>query len=269
MTRRHVTPSGWAYRRWENPGAPALVLLHGFTGCKEFWAPLAERWAADWDVWAPDLPGHGESALPTGGLAEAAKTLASEMPPSATVVGYSLGGRLALHLATQHPERVSRLVLVGASAGLETEEARAQRRADDARWVRMLRHEGLDAFLTAWEALPLFAGHRQAPPARQDWLRSLRERQTAEGLARSLETFGLGEQASLHEDVTTLLVPTWWVAGAKDEKFWAIAEAMAARMPAGRAIAVAGSGHNVPFERPDEFCDLVGALAPRKKEILR
>lgn len=269
MTHRHVTPPSWAWSRWENPGAPVLVLLHGFTGCKEFWAPLAERWRDAWDVWAPDLPGHGESGLPEGGLAEAAEVLTAEMPQPATVVGYSLGGRLALHLATAHPERVSQLVLVGASAGLETESARAQRREDDARWVRMLREDGLEAFLAAWEALPLFAGHREAPRDRQAWLRSLRDRQSAEGLARSLEAFGLGAQGALHEVVSTLSVPTWWVAGERDEKFRAIAEAMAARMPAGRAIAVAGSGHNVPFERPDEFLDLVGALAPRKKEILR
>jgi 2-succinyl-6-hydroxy-2,4-cyclohexadiene-1-carboxylate synthase len=257
MSRRHVTP--WAWQHWGSPEAPPLLLLHGFTGCKAFWAPLAEAWAERWYVLAPDLPGHGDSPPPgpDEGLEVAAEQLASAMPAAATVVGYSLGGRLALHLAIAHPERVERLVLVGASAGLPEEVDRAARRLEDARWVSMLRHQGLEAFLDAWEALPLFAGHRAATPERQAWLRGLRAGQSAEGLAASLEAHGLGRQAALHELLRGLPVPTWWVAGERDAKFAAIAQAMARSMPRGQMVLVPECGHNVPFERPAALLALV------------
>jgi 2-succinyl-6-hydroxy-2,4-cyclohexadiene-1-carboxylate synthase len=267
MTGRHVTAPRWAWRTWGAPDRPPLLLLHGFTGRAAFWAPLAERWAARWCVMAPDLPGHGDSGVPDTayGLAEAAETLAETLKAEGrgpvTVMGYSLGGRVALHLATAHPEMVSRLVVIGASAGLEAAEARAERRASDAGWATVLREEGLEAFLDAWEALPLFAGHGRMPEAQRQWLRELRAGQSAEGLAASLEAFGLGAQAPLQEPLSTLSVPTWWVAGELDTKFAAIAQHMAGRMPNAWTVLVPRAGHNVPFEQPQALTDFVDALA--------
>lgn len=260
--QRHVTTPSWAWRSWGNEGAPRLLLLHGFAGAAEFWAPLAEAWAADWHVLAPDLPGHGASdAPPLGyGLAEAAEDLAAALPGPTTVVGYSLGGRLATHLAVAHPERVSRLVLIGASAGLATPAERDARFEADARWAAMLREQGLDAFLAAWEALPLFAGQRHAPADRQDRLRALRAGLSAEGLAAAMTAFGLGTQDDLREKLAGLAVPTWWVAGAADEKFSTIAQDMASAMPDARAVIVPGSGHNVAFERPEAIVELLNPV---------
>jgi 2-succinyl-6-hydroxy-2,4-cyclohexadiene-1-carboxylate synthase len=267
MIQRHVTAPAWAWRTWGEPERPPLLLLHGFTGRADFWAPLAERWAERWFVLAPDLPGHGDSGVPDPayGLAEAAETIAETLEAegrgAVTVIGYSLGGRLALHLATAHPERVSRLVVIGASAGLSDAAARAERRVSDAGWATVLREEGLEVFLEAWEALPLFAGHGRMPASRRRWLRALREGQRAEGLAASLEAFGLGAQSPLQEPLSALPVPTWWVAGELDTKFAAIAQQMAARMPNAWAVLVPRAGHNVPFEQPQALTDFVDALA--------
>lgn len=267
MTGRHLTAPVWAWRTWGTPDRPPLLLLHGFTGRAEFWAPLAETWAEGWFVMAPDLPGHGASGIPEPGygLAEAAETLAETLRAEGrgpvTVMGYSLGGRLALHLAAAHPELVSRLVLIGASAGLPDAEARAERRASDAGWATVLREEGLAVFLDAWEALPLFAGHGRLPESQRQWLRELRSGQRAEGLAASLEAFGLGAQAPLQAALARLSVPTWWVAGELDTKFAAIAQQTAARMPNAWTVLVPRAGHNVPFEQPQALIDLMDALA--------
>jgi 2-succinyl-6-hydroxy-2,4-cyclohexadiene-1-carboxylate synthase len=266
MTHSHGTAPHWAWRTWGDPDRPTLLLLHGFTGRAAFWAPLAEPWAARWFVMAPDLPGHGDSGAPgpAYGLAEAAEAVADKLRADGregvTVMGYSLGGRLALHLATAHPERVSRLVLIGASAGLPDAAARAERRASDAGWATVLREEGLAVFLDAWESLPLFEGHGRMPEARRRWLRDLRAGQRAEGLAASLEAFGLGSQSPLQDALSSLTVPTWWMAGERDTKFAAIAEQMADRMPSAWAVLVPRAGHNVPFEQPQALTDFVDAL---------
>jgi 2-succinyl-6-hydroxy-2,4-cyclohexadiene-1-carboxylate synthase len=254
--RRHVTP--WAWRAWGAIDSPALLALHGFTGCAGFWAPFAKDVAPGWHVLAPDLPGHGATGDPFAGndMAAEADSLANQLDGPVTVLGYSLGGRLALHLALRHPALVRRLVLVGASAGLESPDARAERREADARWIRMLREDGLDAFLAAWEAQPLFATQAEAAPERLAWLRDLRCANRAEGLARSLEAFGLGTQDWLAPALATCAVPTTWVAGERDAKFSAIARDMAALMPHAEAVIVPGAGHNVVFERPEA----IGAL---------
>jgi 2-succinyl-6-hydroxy-2,4-cyclohexadiene-1-carboxylate synthase len=219
-------------------------------------------WAANWRVLAPDLPGHGASDAPPAGygLAEAAEDLAAALSGPTTVVGYSLGGRLAAHLAVARPERVSRLVLIGASAGLATVAERNARIEADARWASMLREQGLAAFFEAWEALPLFAGQRHAPAERQERLRALRAGLSAEGLAAAMAAFGLGTQEDLREQLAGLAVPTWWVAGAADEKFSTIARDMAQAMPDARAVLVPGSGHNVAFERPEAIVELLNPV---------
>ncbi|MFP5503795.1 MAG: alpha/beta fold hydrolase, partial [Candidatus Sericytochromatia bacterium] len=145
---------------------------------------------------------------------------------------------------------VASLVAIGAAAGLPDAEARSVRRNADATWARMLREEGLEAFLAAWEAQPLFASQRQLPPATQAWLRQLREGQQAEGLALSLEAFGLGAQPPLHDALPAMAMPTWLLAGEHDSKFTAIAHDLAGRMPHASAMVVPDCGHNVPLENP-------------------
>jgi 2-succinyl-6-hydroxy-2,4-cyclohexadiene-1-carboxylate synthase len=178
------------------------------------------------------------------------------------LVGYSLGGRLALHLAARHPERIARLLLVGASAGLETESARAERRESDARWARLLRENGLEAFFRAWEAQPLFASLAELDAPGRARLEAARAGHDAEGLAWSLEAFGLGAQQPLHDALPALAVPTVWAAGARDAKFSALAAELAGRMPNARAEIVPGAGHNLPLERPAAFRSLVASLLP-------
>lgn len=259
---------GWRWRAWGPEGVQAIVLLHGFTGHGGFWAPLAEALGGDTRFIAPDLPGHGGSSPPGIGerLGESADRLADLLetlaPSPWLVAGYSLGGRLALHLAARHPERVARLLLIGASAGLEDPEARAARRDEDARRAEKLRREGLEAFLAEWEALPLFASQIQNSATRRAWLAGIRREQDAEGLARSLEAHGLGEQLPLQPLLPKLPVPTLWLAGAEDAKFAAIARELAPRMPRGEWRLVEGAGHNVPFDQPEKFLEICRSYFP-------
>jgi 2-succinyl-6-hydroxy-2,4-cyclohexadiene-1-carboxylate synthase len=209
---------------------------------------VAEALAADHEVVCPDQPGHGTRAHVGADLATSALALAAHGP--AAFVGYSMGGRIALHLALLHPEAVTSLVLVGATAGIDDEGERATRRAaDEARADRLLRI-GTEAFLEEWLAQPLFAG--LPPEARRG------RSSDAAGLASSLRLAGTGTQEPQWDRLGQLAMPVLVVAGERDEKFRALGARLAAASGTNAELAVVpGAGHAVHLERPEAFVALV------------
>jgi 2-succinyl-6-hydroxy-2,4-cyclohexadiene-1-carboxylate synthase len=228
-----------------------VVLVHGFTQTAASWAAVAERLSADREVVAVDVAGHGRHADAVGDLWEGARLLGDE-GGDAAYVGYSMGGRLALHLALQRPDRVRALVLVSATAGIDDADERAARRASDDALARRLEAIGVEAFLDEWLAQPLFAG---LTPEAQG--REARAGNTAAGLAASLRTTGTGAQEPLWARLAELTMPVLVVAGARDTKFRAVGERLVAGIPDATLAVVADAGHAAPFERPDAFVDLV------------
>ncbi len=164
---------------------PRVVLVHGFTQTSASWADIAAELAADHEVVAVDLPGHGGSGPALDLWATADELVATGGP--ATYVGYSLGGRVALHAALAHPEAVQRLVLLGATAGIDDAAERAARRAADETLAASIEQHGVDAFLQQWLALPLFAGLPKEAAGLDE-----RRANTVEGLAASLRLAGTG-----------------------------------------------------------------------------
>ena len=211
----------------------------------------------DFEVVAPDLPGHGRSPMPAAGpaLEEAARAL-GEAGGRAGYVGYSLGGRCCLHLALQEPDLVARLVIVGAHPGIADEAGRRRRQAeDDARAAALER--GGDAFvpefLDTWLKGPLFSHLTEEQADRPPRLAN-----SAAGLAASLRTMGTGVQAPLWDRLGELAMPILVVTGALDEKFRTIAEQTVDAIGRNARLAVvAGAGHAVCFERPDVFAEIV------------
>ncbi len=229
-----------------------VVLLHGFTQGGGIWIPVMEAMTTRAPVDAPDLPGHGSASSQTTNLIDTSDELALRFGNSAWV-GYSMGGRFALHVATRHPDAVSHLVLCSTTAGIEHDDERAARRAADHQLARHIRDVGVSPFLAEWTSQPMFAGLKRTPLDLE-----VRAENTAEGLASSLETCGAGEQSPLWELLPTLRMPVLVVAGARDEKFCRIGERMAALIGSNAEFVVAeGAGHAVPFERPQAFADLV------------
>jgi 2-succinyl-6-hydroxy-2,4-cyclohexadiene-1-carboxylate synthase len=164
-----------------------------------------------------------------------------------------MGGRLALHLAVQQPDLVERLVLVGATAGLDTEEERAARRDADERLAADLERDGLEPFLERWLANPLFA----TLPADAAGVDDRREN-TVEGLAASLRRTGTGTQRPLWDELPKLTMPVLFVVGGLDAKFSALAERMRAAWGGPAEIAtIDGAGHACHLEQPGAFLDVV------------
>lgn len=235
-----------------DPSNPRVVLVHGFTQTRRSWTPLLPRLVEDHEVLAVDAPAHGRSAGHRTDLVEGARLL-GEVGGAGAYVGYSMGGRLALHLAVRQPELVERLVLVGATAGLDTDDERAARRAADEALAADLERDGLEAFLERWLANPLFATLPSDAAGVEE-----RKENTVEGLAASLRLTGTGTQRPLWAELRRLRMPVLFVVGEHDEKFTVLAHRMRAAWGGEADVAViAGAGHACHLERPDAFLDVV------------
>ena len=233
-------------------GAPRMVFLHGFSQTSESWKPIAEHFVRQGHQCVlVDLPGHGASSGVRADLRRTADMLSS-IGGAGTWVGYSLGGRAALHVALLYPHLVGRLVLLGANPGIDDEDERARRRSDDDRLATRLHDIGIDAFLDEWTALPLFGGRTVSDDERADRLRN-----TVDGLASSLRLAGTGAQDSLWPRLRELNMPVLALAGERDEKFAAIARQLADAAPRGEWALVPGAAHAAHLEHPDAVVQLI------------
>lgn len=255
-----VTLSDERGTRTSRRAAP-LVLLHGFTGSHASWCAIAAALRPSRRVVAIDLPGHGATVVRDRAFdwslgataALVAETLAALRVPTADVLGYSMGGRVALQLALVHPERVDRLVLESASAGLASAAARARRRAADAVLAAAIERDGIAAFVRRWEALPLFRSLARQPEDVRDALRRARLACDPAGLAASLRGMGLGSQPWLGGQLGALAMPVLLVTGAADAKFTRTATQLLPRFPHATHEIVAGAGHLPHLEQPARF----------------
>lgn len=231
-----------------------VVLVHGFTQNGRMWSAVAEGLARQHQVVAVDAPGHGYSSHIQADLWQGARLL-GEAGGQAAYLGYSMGGRLCLHLALAAPYLVRRLVLVGATAGIDDAEERAARRDADEALAEGLERDGLDAFLERWLANPLFAGLSDESAGLE-----ARRQNTVEGLAASLRLTGTGSQESLWDRLPRLEMPVLVVTGARDSKFTELGERLVAAIGANASLAVIpDAGHSVHLEQPDAF---LSAVAP-------
>ncbi len=227
---------------------PRLVLVHGFTQTRACWGPVAADLARDHEVVRVDAPGHGRSAGMHAGLRTGARLIADQ-GGRATYLGYSMGGRFLLHLALANPELVTALVLLGATAGIDDPEARAERRRVDEAMAQRLERDGVGPFIDAWLAQPLFAGLTDDVQFRAE-----RAENTVEGLAESLRQAGTGAQDPLWERLGRLTMPVLVVAGERDEKFAAEATRLGSAIGANATVAlVPGAGHAAHLEAPGAF----------------
>ena len=250
-----------------SPDQPALLFLHGFLGSHAEWRPLIERLSDAFHCLAVDLPGHGRTpasddpaayTLP-GAAAAVEEFLDARGVERVHVVGYSMGGRLALYWAVHRPDRCGRVVMESASPGLLESRQAPARRALDERWAARFEAGPLAEVLADWYRQPLFASlHEQPEVWRAMWAQRLRNR--PEEVARSLRGMSVAAQASLWGRLASLTVPLLVLAGERDGKYRAIAARMAAAAP--RRVetrTVADAGHNAHVEQPSAVADLIRA----------
>ena len=241
-----------------------VVALHGFTGQSADFDPLRACLGPSFALTAPDLPGHGTKAhlrqLNDYALSSHLDLISeAAQSPQVTLLGYSMGGRLALHWAIAHPERIRRLILVGASPGLAAPEAQEERRLADATLADFIRTRGLEAFFKYWHNQTFFQPLMRLPKERLDPILARRAQNDPEGLALSLENVGTGTLPSLWHRLKEIRFPVDLVTGEHDAKFTHVAREMGAHLTKARHSTIEGAGHAVHLERPDDLAMLLSA----------
>ena len=256
-----------------------IVLLHGFTGSAEAMNGLREglrqclsegsnEGLSDSSgevlnethrVFAIDLPGHGNAATPhaiehfsmQATVSHLWDTLDALGVERANLIGYSMGGRVALSAAVACLERVAKVVCIGASPGIADPIERNKRKLADEALADSILADGVEQFVDQWLAQPLFAtlAGRLSPA---DFKATCEQRlaNSPEGLALSLRGIGTGVMEPLHEPLADAGFPCLWIAGAEDAKFAAIAEEMSKAMPKGSHALIPDAGHSAHLENP-------------------
>ncbi|MGV3487263.1 MAG: 2-succinyl-6-hydroxy-2,4-cyclohexadiene-1-carboxylate synthase [Tuberibacillus sp.] len=261
----NITIDGIRYSYEIEGDGPPLLLLHGFTGSKKSWQPFIPLWSKKYRTIAVDIIGHGETDSPNSlqsytmeAFAGVLKQILFENGITKTnVLGYSMGGRLALYLAIKHPQFVQSILLESASPGLETEAEREDRIKRDELLADRIIKNGIESFVNEWENIPLFASQKTLPDHIKKTIRQERLSQNPVGLAGSLRGMGTGRQPSLWNSLLGCEKPVMLVAGSLDDKFVNIAQRMEQRLLNCQKMIVNHVGHAVHVESPNIFGKIV------------
>ena len=268
MTRYRAANSGHRYYiEIGGAGAP-LVLLHGFSGSAETWRAVSERLADCFQCFAIDLLGHGRSDAPADPARYRMDSVAADIIDlldelaltRPNLLGYSMGGRLALFLALQYPGRFGGLVLESASPGLADDGARAERRRRDCDLADDIEANGITSFVDYWQSLSMWASQSEAQIRAQ---RRQRLANRPSGLANSLRGMGAGAQPNLWHQLPNLTAPTCLIVGERDEKFRRTNQLMAAAIPQSSLSIIPAAGHNTHLENPGTFCKALRTFLQR------
>lgn len=223
-----------------------LVLLPGFTQTAAAWNPVRAHLGDDIEVAALDVP--------TGLDFVATSAAIGNLGGRAVYAGYSMGGRLCLRLALDHPDLVRGLVLISASPGIADDAERAARRVADEQLAQEIERDGIDPFLARWLLQPMFA----TLPTEAAGVDARRAGNTVATLTHALRSLGPGAQEPLWDRLGEIEPSFLPVAGTLDEKYVDIAFEMARVV--GRdmhPVLIGGAGHAVHLEQPGTVASLL------------
>ena len=265
MIRQIRVPQGFVEMSDEGVGDDAVLLLHGFTGSKESWLDLRRALAPRRRVIAIDLPGHGGTEVGADPADHSMERVAEMIErvlqalaiEHIAIIGYSMGGRLALYFTLSRPQRVCRLVLESASAGLADSAERAERAAADEALAALVESAGIEAFVAKWQALPLFQSLADLREEARERLRRQRLACSPAGLAASLRGMGTGVQPWLGDRLEEIGIPVLLITGGRDTKFTRIGSELRRAISGARLEIVAEAGHIPHLEGPKEFNHIV------------
>lgn len=242
-----------------------LLLLHGFTGDSSTWIPFCGKWGKHSRLIIPDIIGHGKTDAPEQldryRIASAARDINGILDKlgveKVDLLGYSMGGRLALTFAILFPGKIRNLILESASPGLQTEAGRAERRMKDAELAHFIKEKGIEAFVDYWERIPLFSTMQSQPSQVKNAIRQQRLSHSPEGLANSLLGMGTGSQPSWWGELKQLKCKVLLLTGEKDEKFCGIANKMHKEIKNSKWMVIEKSGHAIHVEEKEKFDTIV------------
>jgi 2-succinyl-6-hydroxy-2,4-cyclohexadiene-1-carboxylate synthase len=221
-----------------------VLFIPGFMQRGDAWRPVAELLP---ERYPSTLLDHAEHSF-EGRLREILESKAS------VLIGYSLGGRLALRAALRSPASFTALVLVGSTAGIEEGPMRAQRVEADEKLASWIEAMPIDDIVSLWERQPLFADQSDSLVEAQ---RAGRRSHDPRSLALLLRTAGQGALDPVWHELRTLELPLLAIAGARDEGYTAAAKRIAATAPNATAAIVEDAGHAAHLQQPQRVAGLI------------
>lgn len=251
----------------------ALLALHGFAGTGADFEPAKQATGSAKLKWfAPDLPGHGSNRLSTADLGRLSFTLTDAFVERAFaglagnerwILGYSMGGRVALHAVASGVVQPDRLILIGASPGLLSADERASRSELEESWAVKLEQEGMARFAEFWESLPIIRSQESIPEPTRSLMRERRANQDPSNMAAVLRQLGTGRMPPLWSSLAHIACPTDLLAGAFDEKFRVIAARMLPCLKKAQYHGIPAAGHTAHLENPDYFAEIILSRLPK------
>jgi 2-succinyl-6-hydroxy-2,4-cyclohexadiene-1-carboxylate synthase len=240
---------------------PLILFLHGFMGDSNEFNQIISLLSEQFSCLTVDLPGHGKTTVLGGEecytMASTAQGLVDWLDElnvqRCVLVGYSMGGRLALYLSLHFPERFSKVVLESTSPGLKTKRDRAERTQRDFELARKLENSDFPTFLSDWYNQPLFASLTQHPDFK-GVIASRRQNNPIE-LAKSLRNLSTGCQPSLWDKLQESTNSLLLLVGEYDAKFIAINSEMVKLCQFARLEIISNCGHNIHLENPKVFVE--------------
>lgn len=260
--------STWSIHEWLSPSEnpTTIIALHGFTGSGLDFEALIGRVNPEISWICPDLPGHGGTIglrsiecyrfnSIVDAVSEISTTASPQTPP--VLMGYSMGGRAALHCALNKTARFSGLILVSANPGIEDSVLRLQRKQKDEDLAAQIRTEGTEWFAHFWEQQAIISTQRNIPLPFGSQLRERRRKQSATELARSLNATGQGSIIPLWQTLYQICIPALVIAGANDKNYQSIAQRVEKQMPDAVCKIVANAGHCAHLENLETSSALI------------
>ncbi|PFK33814.1 2-succinyl-6-hydroxy-2,4-cyclohexadiene-1-carboxylate synthase [Bacillus cereus] len=260
-----VTLEGVKYEYEVVGSGEPLLLLHGFTGSMETWRPFISSWSKQFQVITVDLVGHGKTESPEELTHYDIQNVALQMTKlldrlhikKAHILGYSMGGRLAITLACLYPGRVRSLLLENCTAGIEMESDRQERCMKDEQLAERIELKGIEAFVNMWENIPLFTTQKNLREDVKEAVRQERLANDPRGLANSLRGMGTGAQPSWWNQLEKFKMPVLLMNGEHDQKFFHILKNIQKRIPHAKFVKIDGAGHAIHVEQPQKFGTIV------------
>lgn len=263
-----IGKDAWYLERFGDAANFPVLFLHGFMGSGKDWHAIIDRMSDDFYCITVDLPGHGKTRIHSGppeagpltgnrayGMPSAARSIIGVLDrlniSGCHLIGYSMGGRLALYLAVHYPERFRKAIIESASPGLSSPDEQKSRQESDEKLAEKLEKSDLQTFLFEWYDQPIFDGLKNQPQFPK--LLKHRLRNDPFQLAQSLRFMGTGVQPSLWPALKSIKIPLLLLVGEFDVKFRTIAAQMAELTLGARVECIPQCGHNTHFQKPEVF----------------
>jgi len=242
-----------------------LILLHGFTGCAEDWLPVIEQMPNKYNYVAIDIIGHGKSDAPNNSSLYSVDSLVQQLKfikdkltkEKVFLLGYSMGGRLALNYAVTFPEDIRGLILESSTAGIKNDDERSKRYESDMKLVEYIESHSIEDFIELWSDQELFYTQLRFSNDKLKMMKKKKAAANKTGYANSLRGFSSGIMPPVHDQLKKIPVKVLLITGDLDSKYTGINARIAKRFFKAKHKIVRNSGHNTHLEEPKRFIEIV------------